>query len=186
MVSLMGLVLCSEKDAKIGDFGLSVKVEALNPLVGMHAPGCCKLDVSAIGSLYSAPELGSDGGYDSSVDVFSLGMILFAIFANCRDIEELVSAVEAMKTPQSGDDGQPRSYEDTKFGAYSVLHSIGEPMKSTIIACLARDSTARPSATEVHARVAGKSSNTKADSQTGAVVTPVVGLDAQSACCIVM
>ena len=47
----------------------------------MNADGYAPLDESAIGSLYSAPELGSEGGYEGKeVDVYSTGMTIFAIY----------------------------------------------------------------------------------------------------------
>ena len=37
------------------------------------------MDDSAIGSLYSAPELGSTAGYGMAADVFSMGMVVFCM-----------------------------------------------------------------------------------------------------------
>lgn len=87
---------------KIGDFGLALELPAEGGLVGPEHPGACPLDVSAIGSLYSAPELGSEGGYDQRVDNFSMGMTLFAIFAECHDQEQLTAEVEALKNSAKG------------------------------------------------------------------------------------
>jgi len=74
---------------KLGDFGLACRVPpssdgggaADGRLYGLRSEGCAPLDDSAIGSLYSAPELGCDEGYDPrETDVFSAGMTLFAIW----------------------------------------------------------------------------------------------------------
>ena len=72
---------------KLGDFGLAVRVPPTGSpaghggLFGWETDGFAPLDESAIGSFYSAPELGAEGGYDGKeVDVFSCGMTLFAIF----------------------------------------------------------------------------------------------------------
>jgi hypothetical protein len=66
------------RDLKVGDFGLSVQCKSTDMLSGMETDGAVPLDSSAVGSLYSAPELGQD--YNSKADVFSLGMTLFAIW----------------------------------------------------------------------------------------------------------
>ncbi len=47
-------------EAKLGDFGLSVRMPEGGELSGREAPGAAPLDESAIGSLYSAPELGGE------------------------------------------------------------------------------------------------------------------------------
>ena len=48
-------------------------------LRGWYAEGFAPLDSSAIGSLYSAPELGSEDGYSLEVDIFSAGIILYEL-----------------------------------------------------------------------------------------------------------
>ena len=67
---------------KLGDFGLAVRVPATGSstsLSGMEEEGFAPLDESAIGSLYSAPELGAESGYDGTkVDIYSAGMTIFA------------------------------------------------------------------------------------------------------------
>ena len=49
-----------KENVKIGDFGLSVRCAVGETLSGEATAGAAPLDASAIGSLYSAPELGSD------------------------------------------------------------------------------------------------------------------------------
>ena len=71
---------------KLGDFGLAFRLPCSGSgathsrIFGMTAPdGFAPLDESAVGSLYSAPELGAEGGYEGKeVDVFSAGMTIFA------------------------------------------------------------------------------------------------------------
>ncbi|CAE7259193.1 CAMK2B [Symbiodinium natans] len=70
--------------ARLGDFGLAVE-GVDGDLVGWETPGAAPLDDSAIGSLYSAPELGHVYGFPA--DVFSLAMTLLAIWASA-DMEE--------------------------------------------------------------------------------------------------
>jgi serine/threonine protein kinase len=52
------------------------------------------LDESALGSIFSAPELGSESGYGPPVDVYSLGLVLVAVWAGAADADALVDAVE--------------------------------------------------------------------------------------------
>ena len=88
---------------KLGDFGLACRVPPSNNggadgrLYGLRSEGCAPLDDSAIGSLYSAPELGSDEGYDPrQTDVFSAGMTLFAIWHAVVASGEGASGVEGL------------------------------------------------------------------------------------------
>lgn len=80
-------VSAAHRKLKLGDLGLAVSVpssgapSSLCDLFGMQTDGFAPLDESAMGSLYSAPELGSESGYaGKEVDVFSAGMTLFAIW----------------------------------------------------------------------------------------------------------
>ena len=72
----------SQRVLKIGDFGLACRVPLGGQRInGMLLDGFAPLDASAVGSLYSAPELGSEDGYDAKqADIFSAGMTLFAIW----------------------------------------------------------------------------------------------------------
>lgn len=96
--------------ARLGDFGLAARLpesSSDNPhdrealLWGMEAAGAVPLDGSALGSLYSAPELGnSEVGYGLKADAFSVGMTLFAIWAASEhngDEDAMITAVEAVK-----------------------------------------------------------------------------------------
>lgn len=75
-----------QRRLKLGDFGLACRVPrsgsdaSRGGIFGMTAPeGYAPLDESAVGSLYSAPELGAETGYEGKeVDVFSAGMTIFA------------------------------------------------------------------------------------------------------------
>ncbi|CAL1163439.1 unnamed protein product [Cladocopium goreaui] len=66
---------------RLGDFGLAVELQG-EELQGTEATsdGVAALDDSAVGSLYSAPELGKRYGFPA--DVFSLGMTLVALWAS--------------------------------------------------------------------------------------------------------
>lgn len=86
--------------ARLGDFGLAVQVPRhVHELEGVHGiEGAVALDESALGSLYSAPELGQR--YSFPADVFSVGMVLLALWSApvCTDSDELVSCTEAVKS----------------------------------------------------------------------------------------
>ena len=87
-----------KENVKIGDFGLSVRCAVGDALSGEATAGAAPLDASAIGSLYSAPELGSDS-YGHSADVFSLGVTPFVIWAadpSKRTLDDVITAVEAL------------------------------------------------------------------------------------------
>jgi len=82
---------------RLADFGLAVQLHnATDELHGACSEGAAPLDDSALGSLYSAPELGKD--YGLPADIFSLGMTLFALWSSCAlDGEALIEAVVATK-----------------------------------------------------------------------------------------
>jgi len=89
-----------QTNLKIGDFGLAVQIKSSTtlPLTGIESPPdqiAMPLDDSAMGSLYSAPELGHC--YDFNVDLYSLGMTLFFIWDSPRDVDELITRIEAVK-----------------------------------------------------------------------------------------
>lgn len=95
---------------KIGDFGLSVQIKPTTrlPLTGIEPPPdhiAMPLDESAMGSLYSAPELGQS--YDFTVDLYSLGMTLFFIWDSPRNLDDLITRIEVVKdTAKIPDDFQ--------------------------------------------------------------------------------
>lgn len=139
---------------KLGDFGLACRCppsgspSALGGLFGMVSDGCAPLDESAVGSLYSAPELGSDAGYEAKeVDVYSAGMTLFALWhgvvcaaavaaGNAVPLdgeEELTSCVERLK----GDGTLP-----------DVWKRVGGSMGALVLRMVNHEPQARPSAGE--------------------------------------
>jgi len=87
---------------RLGDFGLAVQLQPEEELRGIEATSdsvAC-LDDSALGSLYSAPELGKRYGFPA--DVFSLGMTLLALWASASMGEsELIDLVENTKHSRS-------------------------------------------------------------------------------------
>ena len=91
------------RQLKVGDLGLAVRVPETGAILfGMEADGYAPLDNSAIGSLYSAPELGAESGYDAkAADVYSCGMTMFAIWnavAMARGRATLRSAAGSLVT----------------------------------------------------------------------------------------
>lgn len=92
--------------ARLGDFGLSAELQSEEQqLEGLESHGAPPLDESAIGSLYSAPELGVR--YGLPADLFSLGMTLAAVWlsASC-DSEALIETIEAAKKSSAKDGDQ--------------------------------------------------------------------------------
>lgn len=147
----------SLRDVKIGDFGLAARCTAGGTLRGMETEGAAPLDASALGSLYSAPELGSEAGYGQPVDAFSLGMVLFFLWAVAttaeRSPDNMVDAVEALrKTAELPEPGLPDDCPHAKLISRLVAHeptlrptaaeaadaivaadSRGGPMKASIV-----------------------------------------------------
>eukprot|EP00445_Apocalathium_hangoei_P071007 CAMPEP_0204130324 /NCGR_PEP_ID=MMETSP0361-20130328/13293_1 /ASSEMBLY_ACC=CAM_ASM_000343 /TAXON_ID=268821 /ORGANISM="Scrippsiella Hangoei, Strain SHTV-5" /LENGTH=382 /DNA_ID=CAMNT_0051082883 /DNA_START=36 /DNA_END=1184 /DNA_ORIENTATION=- len=84
---------------RVGDFGLAAQLpENVKEFEGLRAEGCTALDESALGSLYSAPELGKR--YGLPADAFSMGMTLLALWlaGACKGgADELVGVTEAAK-----------------------------------------------------------------------------------------
>eukprot|EP00928_Gymnodinium_smaydae_P035124 TRINITY_DN24777_c0_g2_i1.p1 TRINITY_DN24777_c0_g2~~TRINITY_DN24777_c0_g2_i1.p1 ORF type:complete len:398 (-),score=45.40 TRINITY_DN24777_c0_g2_i1:215-1408(-) len=140
----------SVRELRLADFGLAVRLK--NPetlLQGNEAEEAVDLDDSAIGSLYSAPELGDT--YGLSADIFSLGITLLAIWSvnNASDPrgisseDGLVSCVEAVKDAACKGSPPPND----------VLHwlqgTLEESLRSLILRMVASNPTERPSAVEV-------------------------------------
>lgn len=148
-LSPRNIFVSRNQNLRIGDFGLSLLTDEAERFAGRHEEGFCPLRESDTNSVYRAPELGSDEGYGLSVDIFSMGMIFFAIFAECTDPEALDTALEYMREPQQG-----RTYTDPQFGAYSVLNSIQQPLRDVIVACLERQPECRPTAVELQWAIA--------------------------------
>ncbi len=90
---------------KLGDLGLAARLPPSGRFAGWHEPGAPSLDESAIGSLYSAPELGAEaeaGGYNLTADVFSAGQCLVAIWhsavVHSASEEAVTEATEAVRS----------------------------------------------------------------------------------------
>jgi serine/threonine protein kinase len=130
--------LTADRDAKVGDFGLSVRVPDGCELSGWETAGAAPLDASAIGSLYSAPELGGER-YGLAADVFSLGMTLYVIWgsASAASLDDLVSEIEALR-----EGGEPPA----AFGDAC-------PFAPAILRMVANDPGTRPSAAEALAAI---------------------------------
>mmetsp|Transcript_9867 Transcript_9867/g.23791 ORF Transcript_9867/g.23791 Transcript_9867/m.23791 type:complete len:392 (+) Transcript_9867:25-1200(+) len=112
---------------KMGDLGLAMHLEPGVVVEGLSTPGqeVADLDASAMSSLYSAPELGQV--YDRSVDVFSAGMVLFAIWngacvdqPSAAEPEKLTGLVEEVK--RSG--RLPAYFEKECPYAHIIAHMV--------------------------------------------------------------
>ena len=89
------------RSIQLGDFGLAARLPQVAGAVlcGAEQPGCPPLDESALGSPFSAPELGSSEGYAQPVDVFSCGLALFSIWDACgaaREADDDADGVEEL------------------------------------------------------------------------------------------
>ncbi|CAE7280085.1 Cyclin-dependent kinase 1 [Symbiodinium microadriaticum] len=129
--------------ARLGDFGLAVRMDSLE-LRGWETPGAAPLDDSAIGSLYSSPELGDVYGFPA--DVFSLGMTLLAIWASA-DLgeEELITLVEGAK--------QAACSASSSSHVGSLGKGLPWGLCSVLADALAHQAAARPSAASLRDRV---------------------------------
>ena len=123
----------ASNDAKIGDFGLSVRMPPSGVLSGWETPGAAPLDASAIGSLYSAPELGSEA-YGYGADSFSLGMILLLVWTCAASVDDAVSEMEALRN----DGVAPSGWVDASSCPYAPL----------VFRLAAHDGGSRPTAAE--------------------------------------
>merc|ERR1712232_483101 len=110
----------------------------------MGCDGAVALDDSALGSLYSSPELGKS--YGMAADVFSLGMTLFALRKSeecCRDEDALITAVEAKKLAANS----AAEKGATELPSSDVLNKLCDtPLGSVIERMLCGMPQARPSA----------------------------------------
>lgn len=139
---------------RLADFGLGAELPFPDAtLEGMESPDFTPLDASAIGSLYSAPELGDKYGFP--VDVFSAGMTLIAIWfsaglggngptiTNCED--RLISAVEGVKEAVKAGNAPP---EDT-LAELEMLGESEKALRGMILRMVAPNAPDRPTAAEV-------------------------------------
>jgi len=125
---------------KVGDFGLSAR--CAGTLRGMEVEGAAPLDESAIGSLYSAPELGEV--YGLPADAFSLGMTVFAMWAGGRgDMDALTDQVEALR--RGGGESLPKDFASDTHCPYAPL----------IQRLVAHEPGERPNAADAHDAIAG-------------------------------
>jgi len=124
------------REVRVGDFGLSARCPGDGRhLSGWTTEGAVPLDSSAVGSLYSAPELGGDA-YGQTADVFSLGMVLFVIWGigtAAPTADGLIEHVEALHESAA----LPEGFERTC------------PIARLVLAMVAADASKRPSADEV-------------------------------------
>ena len=125
---------------KLGDFGLACRATPC-PLRGMTSDGIPPLDASAMGSLYSAPELGAEEGYDPlQVDIFSAGMTLFAI---------LHDGVKTSNVGESNADDLTDCVERLKHqGTLPGSWDLETPTARLIRRMVSRNASVRPSAAE--------------------------------------
>jgi len=135
---------------KIGDFGLGCRVLSTSAggsglLFGMHSAGFAALDESAVGSYYSAPELGSDSGYDPmQVDVFSAGMTLFAMWHG------IVTSTAAPPTAGEVVDGDLTDCVELlkQDGTLPASWAGAGPIGELVLRMTSRKATLRPAAAE--------------------------------------
>jgi len=148
--ALLVLEGSESSSARLGDFGLAVRMES-SELRGWETPGAAPLDDSAIGSLYSAPELGDVYGFPA--DVFSLGMTLLAIWGSA-DLgeEELINLVEGAKQAACS------SSSSSHMGSLGKEVPCG--LRSVLADALAHQAAGRPTAASLRDRVEAASRTT--------------------------
>jgi serine/threonine protein kinase len=139
------------RNVRVADFGLAVRLsEPSVELTGLEAEGAVPLDDSALGSLYSAPELGVQ--YGLPADIFSLGMVLFAIWSTsdvaalpnagtCEDT--LISCIEGVKQAAISGTQVP---EDMLL---SMREGCDSDLREIILRMVSAKPQDRPSAREV-------------------------------------
>ena len=142
----------SRRRLKLGDFGLACR--AHGDIFGMTAPlGFAPLDESAIGSLYSAPELGADSGYDgTAVDIFSAGMTIFAMWHAVLVAKAKAKAWEGsanLPTAQKQSEGARRPSHDLATAAsnpeeVSDAHNVWEEELTGCVERLKADGRSLP------------------------------------------
>lgn len=126
------LGVASYRNVRVADFGLGVRLpDTQTELEGEETDGAAPLDASALGSLYSAPELGVR--YGLPADIFSLGMVLLAMWTTA-DVaklggslseDALISCIE--KTKQAAIEGSSPPDEflaSMKDGSDDALRSL--------------------------------------------------------------
>jgi serine/threonine protein kinase len=142
--------------AKIGDFGMSVQnCGPSSVLEGWEAEGSAPLDSSAVGSLYSAPELG--GSYGLKADIFSLGMTIYALWLSGSgvSVEDTIDLVGMLKISH------------LLSPAFFKSCPCGELVQQMIL----KDPALRPDASTVYHRLLRILPNVK-QSQAGVELTP--------------
>mmetsp|Transcript_49384 Transcript_49384/g.152303 ORF Transcript_49384/g.152303 Transcript_49384/m.152303 type:complete len:366 (-) Transcript_49384:10-1107(-) len=96
--------------ARLGDFSMAAQLPpGVETLKGIHFDGAVPLDEAALGSMYSAPELGHNYGF--TADVFSLGMVLLALWLSGEEAgrhREVVSAMVDIVKMSSYHEDMPR------------------------------------------------------------------------------
>lgn len=148
-------VCLSPRVVRLADFGLAVKLKRgpeghLLDLSGVTSEEGAALDESALGSLYSAPELGGDR-YGLPADVFSLGMTLLALWC-APDVQHLgagaqdalISAVESAKGAAS----ERRPVPDDALASMKASPGT-ELLRALILKMLAGEASQRPTMVEI-------------------------------------
>lgn len=140
----------------LADFGLAVQVDAGTALSGWEAEGAPQLDASALGSLYSAPELGIRYGF--LADIFSLGMVLLAIWSTVDAVNTCSKEARTPNAVQSScEDALVTTTELVKKAAAdsqqvpgNILRSIAEgadsSLRELVLRMVSSEPERRPSA----------------------------------------
>lgn len=129
------------------DFGLSARIEAEVGLSGLESEGAVPLDDSALGSLYSAPELGKR--YGLPADIFSVGMMLLAIWStpDVRSEDALIECVESVK--QSAIDAS----EPPNDALRGMREGVDAELRTIVMSMVSSQPHVRPTAAQACEKV---------------------------------
>uniref|UniRef100_H3HE84 Protein kinase domain-containing protein n=1 Tax=Phytophthora ramorum TaxID=164328 RepID=H3HE84_PHYRM len=128
------ILLSSELDAKLSDFGVARKYSFSSMTAGVGT------------SLWMAPEVMLGDRYDASADIFSFGVVLSELDSHVHPYAEARMTNSGQRVPDAA------LLQLVAMGRVSVEFSVNAPTMLADLgrACVRLNPTTRPSASEVH------------------------------------